>query len=137
MDLQLMKNQAKINMEELNIFKPYIEAFMEKDKVCFFEGYGGYYADQEDELNEKIMWFEAEYNSIVYAVTHEKTGFGECYSFLYIPQNEDEWEYSLERTENRNAYYTYAYVWNKDFEEFSEFGTIGINTFGGGIMRFA
>ena len=136
MDLQLMKNQAKINMEELNIFKPYIEAFMEKDKVCFFEGYGGYYADQEDELNEKIMWFEAEYNSIVYAITHEITGFGECYSFLYIPQNEDEWEYTLERTENKNAFYTYAYVWYKDSEEFSDFGTIGINTFGGGIMRF-
>lgn len=137
MNIEKLLELAKINMEKLDIFKPYIEAFISKNKVCFFEGYGGYYADQEEELYKKIKWFEQEYNSLVYAVTHENTSFGECYSFLYIPQNGDEWQYALERTKKKNFFYTYAYVWNKDFEYFSEFGTIGINANYGGIKRLA
>ena len=33
------------------------------------------------------------------------------------------------------GYYAFAYVWNKDDDFCSEFGTIGLKSFGGGIKR--
>lgn len=33
--------------------------------------------------------------------------------------------------------YAFAYVWNKDDEICSEFGTVSIKSFGGGIARIA
>ena len=33
------------------------------------------------------------------------------------------------------TFYAYAYVWNKTDDYCSEFGTIGICSFGGGIKR--
>ena len=36
-----------------------------------------------------------------------------------------------------NMFYAYAYVWNKTDDFCSEFGTIGIRSFGGRIKRVA
>lgn len=35
------KEKALKLMKELNIYRPYIKGFAEKDRVCFFEGFGG------------------------------------------------------------------------------------------------
>ena len=35
----------------------------------------------------------------------------------------------------KEIFYSYAYVWNKTDDNCSEFGTIGIRSFGGGIKR--
>lgn len=92
-------------------------------------------AYQEPELMEKIKSFERKYNVLVYAVTHEYTEFGECYDFLYIPDYKEEWDDILYPA--GNGFYACAYVWNKTDDFCSEFGTIGIRSFGGGIKRFA
>ena len=55
------------------------------------------------------------------------------YSFLIITDYEEEWDTLLEKYGNQ--YYAFAYVWNKDDEECSEFGTIALSSFGGGIRR--
>ena len=78
------KEKAIELMKELRIYKPYIEAFREKDKVCFFENFGGFYTDQEPEIDEKRVEIEMEHGVLVYAITHEFTEFGECYSFLIV-----------------------------------------------------
>ena len=36
---------------------------------------------------------------------------------------------------DKNTFYAFAYVWNKDCEWCSEFGTIGVKSFGGGLKR--
>ena len=41
------KEQAVKFMKELGIYKPYIDGFMNKNQVCFFEGFGGFWADQD------------------------------------------------------------------------------------------
>ena len=119
-------------LKELDIYKPYIRKFEKDGTVTLFEGFGGYYIDeyQEPELLKKIKEFEAETGSLVYAVTHEMFFFGECYTFLCVSKYEEEWEYTLEA-----GTYAWAYVWNKTNEECSEFGTVGIKSFGGGIAR--
>ena len=122
-------------MEKMDIYKPYIKGFRESDKVCFFERFGGYWVDQEPEIYNKMKQIEKEYNCTVYAITHEFTQFGECYSFLLVTNYKSEWK-NLVVTEN-GTHYAFAYVWNKDDEWCSELGTVGVKSFGGGITRVA
>lgn len=120
-------------LKQLGIYKPYIEGFKEKDQVCFFERFGGYWVDQEPEVYAKMKDVEAQFNCTVYAITHEYTEFGECYSFLLVTRYKQEWK-NLVVSEN-GTHYAFAYVWNKDDDWCSELGTIGVKSFGGGITR--
>jgi hypothetical protein len=128
------KEVAISAMKSLDIYAPYIKKFEKDGTVTLFERFGGYYIDEgnEPELLKKIREFEAEYGSIVYAVTHEMFEFGECYSFLCISKYDEEWEETLE---DINDGYAFSYVWNKTDEYCSEFGTIAVRSFGGGIAR--
>lgn len=120
-------------LKQLGIYKPYIEGFKEKDQVCFFERFGGYWVDQEPEVYNKMKEVEAQFNCTVYAITHEYTEFGECYSFLLVTRYKQEWK-NLVVSEN-GTHYAFAYVWNRDDDWCSELGTIGVKSFGGGITR--
>ena len=122
-------------LEKLDIYKPYIKGFRESDKVCFFERFGGYWVDQEPEIYNKMKEIEKQFNCTVYAITHEFTEFGECYSFLLVTNYKSEWK-NLVVTEN-GTHYAFAYVWNKDDDWCSELGTVGVKSFGGGITRVA
>ena len=128
------KEVAISAMQNLDIYKPYINKFKKDGTITLFERFGGYYIDEdnEPELLKKIKEFEAEYGSIVYAVTHEMFWFGECYSFLIVSKYEEEWTVTLEEVKDG---YAFAYVWNKSDEMCSEFGTIAVRSFGGGIAR--
>lgn len=121
-------------LKALDIYKPYIRKFEKDGTVTLFERFGGYYIDEdnEPELLKKIREFEAETGCIVYAVTHEMFEFGECYSFLVVSKYEEEWEITLEDVREG---YAFSYVWNKSDEYCSEFGTIAVASFGGGIAR--
>lgn len=57
------KEKALAPMKELNIYRPYIKAYAEKDRVCFFEGFGGYWVDQESELCAKMKELEKSTNA--------------------------------------------------------------------------
>ena len=129
------KQQAVKYLKELNIYKPYIDGFMKEDNVCFYENFGGHWAYQEKDLYEKIKEIENKYNCTVYAVTHEYTDFGECYSLMLVTDYPEEWKNSL--VKNKFTFYAFAYVWNKDDDWCSEFGTIGVKSFGGGLKRVA
>ena len=55
MDKVLQKEIAIQCLEKLDIYKPYIKKFKsEAGAPCFFENFGGFYADQEPELYKKI-----------------------------------------------------------------------------------
>ena len=121
-------------MKALDIYEPYIKKFEKDGTVTMFERFGGYYIDEanEPELLHKIREFEAEYGSLVYAVTHTFTQFGELYEFLHISKYDEEWEMTLEEIKDN---YAFVYVWNKTNDWCSEFGTIAVKSFGGGIAR--
>ena len=108
------KEQAIKFMQQLDIFKPYIRGFRESNKVCFFENFGGFWVNQEPEIEAKMKEIEEKYNCTVYAVTHEFTEFGECWDFLIVSDYPEEWEYSL--VKDGANFYAFAYVWNKDDE---------------------
>ncbi len=129
------KEKAIELLKELDIYKPYIQGFRERDQVCFFENYGGYWIDQEPELYAKMKEIEKKNSCLVYAVTHEYTEFGECYSFLIVTNYKSEWKTLMWSEGNKHA--AFAYVWNKDDDWCSEFGSVMVQSFGGGIKRIA
>lgn len=129
------KEKAIELMKKLDIYKPYIKGFKENDEVCFFECFGGFWAWQDEELQNKIKEIEEKYNCTVYAVTHEYTEFGELYDFLIVTYYKEEWDELLLKFGNKH--HAFAYVWNKDDDSCNEFGTILIQSFGGGIRRIA
>ena len=131
---QEQKAKAIEFMNKLDIYKPYIRGFEQSDRVCFFERFGGYWVDQEPEIHAKMKEVEETYNCTVYAITHEYTEFGEMWSFLYISQYTEDWEYSLTDYED-GSYYVASYVWNKSDEMLSELGDIVVRSFGGGLNR--
>lgn len=130
---QKQKTKAIELMKQLDIYKPYIDGFEKDDQVCFFEQFGGFWVYQESEIEAKMKKLEKEYDCRVYAITHEFTQFGECYSFLIVTAYEEEWDRSV--VSEKNNHYAFAYVWNKDDDWRSEFGTIVVQSFGGGIKR--
>ncbi len=136
MERQIKKNKAIELMQKLDIYKPYIQGFKRSDKVCFYEGYGSFWAEQEKEVYNKMKELEKEYNCVVYAITHEFTDFGELYDFLIVTDYPEEHDTLLYDQGNRN-HIAFAYVWNKTDDECSEFGSIGVHSFGGGIKRCA
>ena len=133
MTVEQRKAKAIELLNRLDIYEPYIEGFINDNQVCFFENFGGYWVYQEQDVYKKMLEIENEYDCTVYAITHEYTSFGECYSFLYVSRYKNEWPYSL--VTEKGIHYATAYVWNKSCEDFSELGTVGVKSFGGGITR--
>ena len=128
------KEQALKILKQLDIYRPYIKGFKDKGDVCWFENYAGFWAYQDEELMAKIREFEQEHNALVYAVSHDYTSYGECFSLLYISQYEEDWDYTIQHIE-QNKYYVASYVWNKTDDWCSEFGDIAIISAFGGIKR--
>lgn len=122
-------------LQKLDIYKPYVRKFKsEKTMPCFYENFGGFWADQEPELWKKIKEVENEYNCLVYAVTHEFFDFGNCWSMLCVSKDTKEVRDCLiQNTISR--FYAFAYVWNQTDDLLSEFGDIVVQAFGGGIRR--
>ena len=129
------KKEAIQRMNILGLFKPCIKAFENRFEVQLSEMTGGLYEFYSDEeLNAKVKEFEEEYDALVYHVIYTFTQFGELYSFLYVSDHKEEWEMDNEDIADG---YIMAYVWNKDAEWCSEFGTISVRERFGGLVRIA
>ena len=112
LDITKQKEKAIAIMKRMDIYTPYITGFQEQHNVCYFEEYGGYWVFQDRELMAKINAIENRYKCLVYAVTHEFTEFGECYSLLIVTAYPEEWATLVQS--NGNKHVAFAYVWNKD-----------------------
>lgn len=135
MKYELKKAKAMEFMTAMDIYSDYIEIFKNSGMVCLFERFGGYYVEENTDLYHKMKVIENKYKCVVYAITHEVTEFGECYSFLLVTDRKSEWKTLVESFGNKHT--AFAYVWNKDDEWCSEFGSINVQSFGGGIRRIA
>lgn len=130
---EIKKAEAINRMKALKLFAPCIKAFKDRDEVQLSEMTGGLYEfSREAELTAKVKEFEAEYNVLVYHVIHTFTQFGELYNFLYVSDHEDEWGMDNDDIKDN---YVMCYVWNKDDDWCSEFGTIAVRQKFGGLVR--
>ena len=96
--------------------------------------WGMLYEISDKEVVEKIKEFETEHKCTVFHVIHNLFEFGECYSFLYVGEEKDYWD---EEMNDLNNGYSFSYVWNKDDDFCSEFGSIGVQQRFGGLVRTA
>ena len=122
-------------MKELDIYKPYIKGFETDSDAGYFEWYAGFWAWQDKDLIAKLNEIEEKYNCTVYAITHEFTEFGELYDFLLVTDYPEEWNDLIYKGQTNNQHCAFAYCWNKEDDFCSEFGTVVIESFGGGIRR--
>lgn len=77
-DKNIAKKEKAIElMKRLDIYKPYIKGFRESDKVCFFEGFGGFWIDQEPEIYAKMKAIEKKYGYL-----------GLRHPYLYLYRNQ-------------------------------------------------
>ena len=118
-------------MQILKLDKPCIEAF-KKGKVWESESFGALYEVNKKE--QKIVdKFQKEHpGCYVYHMIHNILEFGECYSMLYVSPDTDEWEQDKEDIKDG---YVFVYVYNKDCEWCSEFGSIAVKLQFGGLVR--
>ena len=70
----------------------------------------------------------------LYFFIHHFAEFGECYCYLYVNSDETLWKEDRQSLEDG---YAFAYVYNKDDDFCSEFGSIGIRPQFGGLVRTA
>ena len=127
------KEEAIKRMKMLGLFGPCIKAFDRHDEVQLTEPNGGLYEfSDNEELNAKVKKFEEDYNALVYHVIHTYTQFGELYSFLFVSDYEEEWEYDIADLKDG---YVIAYVWNKSDDWCSEMGSIVVRELCGGLVR--
>lgn len=133
--MEIKKTEAINRMKALDLYKSYIKAFEDRDEIFMSEMTGGVYEFSENTaLVDKIKEFETEHNALVYHVIRTVTQFGELYTFLYVSDYKEEWDMDNEDIKDG---YALAYVWNKDDEWCSEFGSIGVKGYCGGIIRTA
>ena len=130
---EIKKVEAIKRMKMLGLFGPCIRNFEKYDEVQLSEMTGGLYEFSGNaELTRKVKEFETEYNALVYHVIHTYTEFGELYNFLYVSDYEEEWEMENEDIKDK---YVFCWVWNRNIDYFSEFGTIVVQPKFGGLVR--
>ena len=131
-NLKLEQKQEALNrMRMLDIYSPSIKEF-EKENIINKSEHGGmlYWLDEKEQ--KFVKEFEEKYNAIVYHIIHNYTEFGELYSLLFVSQHKEEWDWDNEDIKNNIAM---VYVKNIDEDAFSEFGSIGIKSQFGGLVR--
>lgn len=125
------KQEAIARMKKLDIYVQAITEF-EKENLVNKSEHGGilYWLDENEQ--EMVKEFEEKYGALVYHIIHNYTSFGELYAFLYVSKNKDEWDYD---NDDLNHNICLAYVKNLDEDAYSEFGSIGIKSQFGGLVR--
>lgn len=132
---EIKKAEAINRMKELGLFAPCIKNFEKYDEVQMSEVTGGLYEFSSNaELTAKVKEFEKEHDALVYHVIHTYTDFGEMYNFLCVTDYEEDWFWDNLSIKDGIVF---CWVWNKDIEYFSEFGSIEVQNRFGGLVRTA
>lgn len=139
---QLQKSEAIKRLEILNKkgLVDYVTKDFKKNDLLYYSEQtrlGGilYWCTKENGAEnylDKVKDFEKEHNAVVYHVIHCYTTFGEILNLMYVSENQEEWEQDRQDLEEN---YSFTYCYNLDDEWCSEFGSIGIGTRAGGIIR--
>lgn len=124
--------EAEARIKKLNLHPNAVREFIEEKKLNLSER--GILFWLNDEEKQMVRTWEDETGNIVYHVIKNNMEFGLCYSFLYVSQNEEEWE---DDNADLDDGYPLVYVMNVDDDFCSEYGSIGIKPFFGGIIRTA
>lgn len=130
---QAQVTEALIRMKRLDLAENVIEEFHKNGKLNLSEICGILYW-LNDEENKMVHEWEEKTGNIVYHVIKNNMEFGLCYSFLYVSPNTEEWVLDDKALEEG---FPLVYVLNVDDKDCSEYGSIGIKSNIGGVVRVA
>lgn len=127
-------DEAVKRMRLLGLDLQTVDAF-KKGKVWQSEYIGLLY--ELDEEAQKAVKKVTDNGGLVYHVVKTTCDFGDgCpqnhYSVLYVSKYEEEWEADVE---DMKQGYVYTYVYNSTIPEFSEYGSIFVESSCGGLVR--
>ena len=136
-------NEAIKRMRKLGLYEEAINKFLQSGTVFKSErtnlsilGVGsniiGTVLDLSKEQKKFISDFEKEYDSMVYHVIETNTEFGLVNDLLYVSNNTDQWEMEQEDLSYKTPC---VYCVNTTYPDYSEFGSIAIQSSGGGLIR--
>ncbi len=131
---EVMKEEAIERMNILNLHPNVIKEFTEKDTLNYSYSELGFLYWLTDETQARVEKFERETEYLVYHVIEDETTIGRLITLLYVSTCDDEWESDKE---DLRAGQCIAYVVNKEDEMFSEFGSVGLKSINGGVVRTA
>lgn len=131
--IERKKEEAIKRMKAWEIFPGTVKQFERDNKLSESQPPMGACFWVEGEQLKRVKEFEKEHDALVYFIIHSYTNMGEMESYLYVSDEEEEWEYDWEDLRNGTQL---VYVYNRDIPEFSEFGSIGIRrTTAAGLKR--
>ena len=94
-------------------------------------GWAVHYFEEESIEGTLYTLDGEEYKTTVKAKNTQKS----TYTPTSSPKPQNQQASLFDIISQKEIFYSYAYVWNKTDDNCSEFGTIGIRSFGGGIKR--
>lgn len=125
-----IKAEAENRLKNLGVMDSVVQNF--KSGKLFMSEFGGMIYDLNN--SAKIAVDKAiERGFYPYAVCRNQASFGDSYTVLSVGNDKEEW--NLERADNHGR--CYAYVYNADHPELSEYGEVQIVSANGGLMRIA
>lgn len=132
MEKHKLQEEALRRLSRLQITPERIVAFKLKKQVfCSVNGFG-YKLDNQ--MKTIVQDFESEHNCLVYHAIMTDTEFGRLLSLLYVSPNQENWNLDREDITSRQQF---VFVYNLDYPELSEFGTICFVNKYGSLVRTA
>ena len=125
-----IKAEAESRLKNLGVMDSVVQNF--KKGKLFMSEFGGMIYDLNG--SAKIAIDKAiERGFYPYAVCRSQASFGDSYTVLSVGNDKEEW--NLERVDKYGR--CFAYVYNADHPELSEYGEVQIVSANGGLMRVA
>lgn len=130
----MMKTEVLERMDILNLHPNVIKEFKEQGVLNYSYSILGFLYWLTEETQARVNLFEKETGYLVYHVIEDETSIGRLITFLYVSANSDEWE--QDKQDLREGF-ALAFVVNADDELCSEFGSVGLKSVNGGVVRTA
>ena len=120
--IEKKKQEAIERMKIIGIYPDTIKQFEKDNLVSISESPIGAYYWADEKSKQYIKKLEEVNNLLVYTGIRSFTDIGILDSFLYISDYEEEWENDREMLKEKQ---TIAFVRNHEWDDCSEFGSIG------------
>lgn len=130
----MMKEEALKRMDILKLHPNVIKEFKESGVLNYSYSVLGFLYWLTEETQARVNTFEKETGYLVYHVIENETSIGRLVTLLYVSTESNEWEQDKQDLRDDCAL---AYVINVDDEVCSEFGSVGLKSVNGGVVRTA
>lgn len=129
-----MKQEALARMKLLGLQYNVVRDFEAKEKIYYSLGTLGLLCLAFGGVVEVVQKFENQTGYLVYHVIDNNTSIGRMLTLLYVSTEMDEWAADKQDLQEGCPL---AYVENMTYPDCSEFGSVGVRPFNGGVVRTA